>query len=219
MRINERRTELTVEHEGIDLTFLHPPYIGEYRDVKDLIQEEGLQTPTMSQTASLVHEAFNSDDNKYSQGIKKIMKDACLWGFTGNLYIPNKGVYIQDNPEIRDGRVVMDESELVAKLEADDETVRFVPFGYETKNMSASELAKNPYLVALAGEEGADKLAEVAGKHKKIPYLWSFKSVDRPTTRVSRLSSDEGFLYRLVVSGVHFGGDINGYAFGVSKTG
>ena len=214
MKIKEGRTNLTVQHEGDDLTFVYPANEGTYASVQDQIQKAGLQAPTMAQTASLVHDAFNSDD-KYSQGIKKIMKDAWLWGFTGNLYVPNKGVYVQDNPEVRNGAVVMDESELVSKLEKEDPSVRFVPFGYKTEGMSALELAKNPYIIALAGEEGADKLAQVADKHKKRSYLWRFKSVGEPTTRVSRLGSDGGFDDRLFVSGNCLGDYRNCLAFGV----
>ena len=217
MKIKEGRTELTVEHEGKPLTFVHPANKGSYASVQGQIQEAGLQAPTMAQTASLVQDAFQSND-KYSQGIKKIMKDAWLWGFTGNLYMPNKGVYVQDNPEIRDGRVVMDESVLVEKLDAEDPSVRFVPFGYKTESMSALELAKNEYIIALAGEEGADKLAEVTDKHKRSTYLWSFKSVEQPTTRVSGVCSNGCFGGWLTVRGSR--GDLgDGYAFGVSETG
>ena len=218
MKIKEGRTTLTVQHEGKDLTFVHPANKGTYASVQDQIQEAGLQAPTMAQTASLVHDAFNSDD-KYSQGIKKIMKDAWLWEFTGNLYIPNKGVYVQDDPEVRNGMPFMDESALVEKLEAEDSSVRFVPFGYKTGHMSALELAKNSYVIALAGEDGADKLAEVADKHKRSPYLWSFKSVSEPTTRVSGLDSGRGFDVRLGVRGDCLGDVRYGCAFGVSETG
>jgi hypothetical protein len=217
MKIKEGRTELTVEHEGKDLTFVHPANKGTYASVQGQIQEAGLEAPTMAQTASLVQDAFNSED-KYSQGIKKIMKDNWLWGFTGNLYVPNKGVYVQDNPEVRNGMPFMDESELVEKLEAEDPSVRFVPFGYKTENMSALDLAKNEYIIALAGEEGADKLAQVADKHKRQPYLWSFKSVSEPTTRVSRLYSGWGFVDRLVVVGVDRGDCRVSFAFGVSAS-
>ena len=80
----------------------------------------------MAQTVSLVHSAFNSDD-KYSKVIKGRMKNKWLWGFTGTLYVPNKGTYVQDNPEIRNGNIFMEESELIKKLEENDISVRFVP--------------------------------------------------------------------------------------------
>ncbi|MBI2671085.1 hypothetical protein HYX18_03870, partial [Candidatus Woesearchaeota archaeon] len=98
MRVKEGRTELTTDHDGRDLTFVVPSYgPNTYAGVRDLIEKDGLKTPTMAETASLVCTAFNSDD-KYSNEIKQLMKDRWLWAFTGTLYVPNKGAYIQDNP-------------------------------------------------------------------------------------------------------------------------
>ena len=142
------------------------------------------------------------------------MKDGRLWAFTGSLYFP-KGAYVQNNPETRDGMPFMEESDLIKRLEANDTSVRFVPFGYETREMTSLKLAKNPYVIALAGEEGAEKLAEVADKHKKhMPCLSSFDSVDKPLTRVSVLSSVWNFGRRLFV-GDYRGNVSGGYAFGV----
>ena len=109
----------------------------------------------------------------------------------------------------------MDESTLVKKLEANSPEVRFVPFGYQTESMSSLELSKNPYIIALAGEDGAEKLAEVADKHSKKPYLWSFNSVSQPETRVSALYSYWDLGSRLFVDGYDRGGNRYGGAFGV----
>ena len=81
--------------------------------------------------------------------------------------------------------------------------------------MSSSELAKNPCVIGLAGEEGAEKLARIADKDSDKPYLWSFESVDENKTRVSSL--DSGCLdLRLY----YLGGSGYGRAFGVlEKTG
>ena len=81
----------------------------------------------------------------------------------------------------------MDKSELVKKLEADSKDVRFVPFGYKTGEQSTKELEKNPFFIALAGEEGAEKLAESSGNYKLKPYLYSFKKIDEFKTRVASL--------------------------------
>ena len=56
----------------------------------------------MAQTASLVNTAFNSDD-KYSQEIRRLMKSNWLWGFTGVLYVPKKGKFLQPFEEIYTG--------------------------------------------------------------------------------------------------------------------
>ena len=219
LRIKEGRTELTTFHNTSDLTFIHPAYGPDtYANVGTAIEQAGLARSTMAQTASLVYAAFNSS-GRYSDEIKEIMKERLLWAFTGNLYAPNKGVYIQDNPEIRDNMPFMEESDLARRLEEGDEGVIYVPFGFKTGEMTPLELAKNAYVKALAGAEGAEKLAEVADKYKKNPYLWSLESVKRPLTRVSALVSNRGLGDRLCIDGDNVGSNRLGYAFGVSKAG
>ena len=220
-RITKGQTLIEVPHKDSILTFVYEKYgLDTYANVAESIDKEGLARPTMAETASLVHPAFTSEKEEPEfKDIKQTMKSNWLWAFTGNLYIPNKGVYIQDNPEIRNKMPYMEESELVRKLESKDESVRFVPFGYQTESMYPRELAKNEYIKALAGEEEAEKLAEVADKHKNKPYIWSFKSVEQPLTRVSALNSSWGLDLRLVVDGYSRGYIRGGFAFGVQKAG
>ena len=177
LEVVEQRTKLFAPHNGGKLTFLHPPYgPGTYANVGLAIEKDKLSRPTMAETASLVHAVFNSD-NKYGTEIKDIMRQAWLCGFTGTLYVPKEGAFIQDDPEIKDGMPFMHRESLEQKLNAKDPSVRFVPFGYEVGEMSPLELAKNLYVIGLAGEEGAEQLARVADKYSDKPYLWSFKSV------------------------------------------
>ena len=63
LRVKEGRTELTADHNGNDLTFIHPAFgPGTYADIKNKIKEAKLNKPTLAQTVSLVHTAFNSND-------------------------------------------------------------------------------------------------------------------------------------------------------------
>jgi len=217
LRIVEGRTKLTTSHNGKDITFLHPAYgPGDYTNVGLQIGQNGLSRPTMAQTASLIHTAFNSED-RYSDEIIGIIKRGLFWVFTGSLYAL-KGAYVQDDPEIRDRMPFMEESELIRRLEKNDPSVRFVPFGFKVGEMSLRELADNGYVKALAGEESAEKLAEVASKFRGNPILFSLDNTKEPTTRVSALGSDRVLSGRLYVDGSH-GNDMGGYAFGISKTG
>src|SRR3989344_4475274 len=202
------RTEINVPHNDSYVKFVHPKYGPDtYANVKEAIEKDNLSTPTMAESASLLYEAFVRDNERKElefNDVKDTMNKRWLWGFTGTLYIPNNGVYIQDNPEVRNGMPFMEESELVKILEKNDSSVRFVPFGFKTEEMTSLELSKNPYVIALAVKEGAEKLAEVADKHKnKNPYLFSFDSVDQPLIRVSALDSGGGFDRGLYV----YGGD------------
>jgi len=219
LRVEEGLTKLIVPHNGQDLTFIHPKKgPGTYAEVAQEIDNANLARPTMAQTASLVHAAVNSKD-KYSQEVLNILRQNWMWGFTGTLYIPNEGAYIQDNPEIINGTPFMDQSELVKRIEAKDPSVRFVPPGFKTGEMTSMQLGKNAYVIGLAGEEGAEKLAEVADKFKRKPYLWALESVNEPLTRVSALCSGWNFDGRLYVNGSYHGFFGDGYAFGVQKTG
>ena len=213
------RTEINVPHRDSNINFVYQKFgPNTYANVKEAIEKDGLSAPTMTESASLLYEAFVKDNEGKElefNDVKGTMKNRWLWGFTGNLYVPGKGAYIHDNPQVINGMPYMEESELVKKLEQNDSSVRFVSFGFKTGEMSSLELSKNLYIINLAGEEGAEKLAEVSDKHKnKKPYLWSFESVKKPLTRVSALYS--GFFgRRLCVVGFSRGGDRYGYAFGV----
>ena len=179
----------------------------------------------MAETASLVHAAFNSDDS-YSTEIKHTMRQTWLWAFTGTLFVPKEGAFIQDYPETRNGMPFMDQSDLEQKLNANDPNVRFVPFGYPVGEMTPAQLAQNAYAIELAGEEGAEKLAKVAEKFRDIPYLHSFESVDENDTRVSALyarvrdgeeSEPPGFGNWLIVNAFTRGGNGAGRAFGLVR--
>ncbi len=219
LRVEQTRTKLIVDHNGEDLTFLHPAYgPNNYATTEKQIKEEGLVAPTIAKMASFLYGTHQNPEERFSKGIINLSKTNWLWAFTGSLYIPKEGVYIQDNPEVKEGMPFMDKSELVKKLEVNDPSVRFIPFGFKTGEMSPLDLSKNSYIISLAGEEGAEKLAEVADKYKSNPCLWSFESVEQSLTRVSALYS---YWYgrRLDVGGDYLGDNRIGYAFGVQKTG
>lgn len=214
----EGRTYLDVPHQKGILSFVSPEFGPDfYVNVASQINEARLTQPIMEQNASLVHAAWQNPKEKYSAQVINLMKNNLLWGFNGLLWMPQEGVYIQDRPEIKAGTVIMNREDLVAKLEAKDPAVRFVPFGFKTEYQTSRELEKNEFVKALAGEEGAQKLAEVADKYNGKPYVAAFTkdSIKEPTMRVARLDSDWGLDGgRLSVGG----GWVDyrfGYAFGV----
>src|SRR3989338_2626200 len=169
LRVKER-IELAVKHLGEDLTFVYPPTsLGNYANTQRVIEEAGFLPPTMAQTASLVHAAFSSEDI-YSKEIKKLLEDRYLWAYTGTLTVPNKGLYIQDHQPIVNGMPNISSDDLERRVK--EGKLRFVPFGFKTGEMSPSDLAENPYVQALAGQEGAEKLAKVAEKYESNPFLW-----------------------------------------------
>ena len=197
LQIRETRTELDVTTKEETTTFLDG-FWGPYK----YSQAEALKLrtirPTFKDVVNLVYIGFNFH-GEYSDKIRQKM-DYGFWGFTGILYVPNDGVYIQDYPLCEDyidpcsmffnRRVVkMDKADLIKRLEAHDPNVRFVNLGFKTGEMTSAELARNSFVRALTGEEGAEKLANIADKHEKKPYLSAFNSVDKPLIRVSGLRS------------------------------
>jgi len=195
-----------VDYKGKYLTFQHPLIgPGTYVKVKKSIETAKLGKPTMAETASLILAIYNSEDKPLGDFIKKQLGDFMgqlrstdnqIWAFTGILCIPKEGAYIQDDPETRNRRPFMDKSRLVKILEEETskkvKTVRFVPFGYKTGGVTPLELEKNKFVIGLAEEEGAEKLAEVADKFKRDPFLYALESVSRPAISVCSLQ-DEWF--------------------------
>ena len=223
-KIIRGRIEIEVPHEDGKLTFVWPVKgPGTYANVKSQIEDAGLQAPTFAQLTSLVYTANqNRDEPEFAEILNKL-DNRWLWGFNGILYLPKgkgdyqNGAIIQDNPKTKDDRVFLDKSELVSKLEAGDKSVRFVPFGYKTDVQNVSELAKNPFVIALVSKEGAEKLAELSKRYRNNPGVWSFTNVDNEIARVPDLC---GLYYgvRLDVGGDDCWGGNYGFASGVSAS-
>mgnify|MGYP001620150855 CR=1 FL=1 len=221
MKVQEGKTYLTVPHEGKELTFQHPAFRGTYGNVAKAVDNEALGRPISSETASLVYDAFQNPKGDYESRIIDILKNNLFWEFTGNLYLPksneevSNGVILENNPQIANGRLNMNRQSLIKRLQESDLLVKFVPFGYKTGERSLIELQKNPYIVARYGEEGAQKISEVASKYKKSPVLFSFESVDEEKTRMSALSRNWYLGFRLYVYGINWFVVRDGHAFGV----
>jgi len=227
MKVIHGKTYLTeIPHEKGNLAFQHPSFRGTYGSLAQQIDAGGLQRPTSAQTASLGYDALQNPKREYEAGILKILKDSWLVEFNGNLYLPkhdgeevHNGVIVEANPTIKDGRLVMGRKALTERLKKNDPNVKFVPFGYTIGEQSTHTLARNPYIIARYGEEGADKIADLASKYKDNPKVWSFESVDSETARMSALDVNYwGFDSGLLVSGDYWDGDDDGgRAFGVKK--
>ena len=222
IEVREGRTYLDVSHLNGKISFVYPAKgPNTYVEVAKELEQDNLSQPTMSHNASLIHAAWQNPKEKYSKEVIDILRNNWLWCYNGILYVPNEGAYIQDAPEIKNGRVVMDKSELLKKLEANDSSVRFVPFGYKIGEQSIKELERNAFIIGLVGEEGAEKLAEVSGNYKLKPHLFSFDSVDELKTRVASLVDSRNWgEHRFIVDGDYLVDDRGRHAFGVfNKTG
>ncbi len=214
----ENKTYLTdIPHEKGKLSFQHPVFKGTYSNIERQIDEAGLKRPNSSETASLIYDAFQNKKGKYEKEIRSILENNWFWEFTGNLYLP------KSNEEVNNGVILYDASKdfneskesLIKKLQGNDESVKFVPFGFETGEQNVFELMKNPYIKARYGEQGAEKIAKIASNYNKKPKLWSFDSVDKEIRRKSALINLWDFVDWLHVDGSNLYGNDNGRAFGV----
>jgi len=222
-RIRVGRTEMDFQHEGKTLTAVHPFYgPANSRTLQNLIRKDGYVESTAPELISFVHEYFDGSEPK-AQEVNQIMRDRYFRGFTGILYVPEKDAFGKglahfiDYPEF-DEKSVVDRDNLLKRL---DESHAQIPFEhFKDGPVDWRKVAKHPYFVAWAGgEEGAEKLAELASKHpNKEAYILvpSISNLREPIARVATLSSDwDGD--RLGVIPNYHGDDENSSSFGVLK--
>ncbi len=204
--------------------FIYPCFgDSKHANVMVEIDVAGLKRPTFRDTIHLVHAAWqDSNDEKYSQEIINLIKNDWLVADTGILYVPKKGVYIQDHPFADvDGYPVMNEKNLASKLEAKS-SVRFTDYNYQTEEQTPEQLAENSFVIALAGgKKEADLVAEIAAEYPSKPYLNTIDKdkISEPITRFTSLGSDDYDSAGLgVVDSGALGFGSDGYAFGIEKT-
>lgn len=188
---------------------------------------KGFRMPTMSELVSLVYASLeNQKDYDTAKNVVKTLRNYWLTGNTGVLYVP-EGMFVQDNPNLKEGRISMDQKTLEKKLNSHEEkgvvfskdrNVRFVPYEFKRESQTPLELSKNTGVIALVGgEENAEKIAKASGHYKSNPYFWTLSKVDSPTTRVADLDSGD-FGGRLDVDAGDFEDYGRGRSFGVLKT-
>lgn len=148
-------TPYFARHCGKKMAFLYPVRsLLTYFEAKEGLNSK-LRIPTMAENTSLLHKAWKNSQEPISKSIIELSKENFLLNDTGILYIPDEKVaYIQDNPPIKDNKIVMNQSDLIKRLEANDRSVRF-----------ACAKDKEKFDIALLGEEGVEKFNENASKY------------------------------------------------------
>ena len=224
LEVKRGRVELIVDHNGENVTFVHPPEGPDtYQEVGKELLNRGLTLPTAEQVVSLVHSAYNSQESE-AQEIQRIMKDRYFWIYNRNLWVP-EGVYVVQDPEAIGLNEQLDREDLERRLQdanevngvrfSQDGTLRYAP--KETYNLgkhTQKSLAKDGFIIASFGSKGAKKVANLSTKFKIKPYVWGVKTPKNPVQRVSALDSDWSIDRGLGVDGSSLG-DRFGYSFGV----
>ena len=231
-RIERGMTKLVVPHGNKEITFAYPS-IGPntYTAVGKEILSQGMKVPTGDYTASLLHTAYCNDsvskEPEY-QNIKGIMRNNFLWVFDKDLWT-SEGVYVVPDLKATGRSQPLNQKDLEKMLKGSkelpngvrfnkDKKVRFAPReSYQLESQTPEQLAKNGFVIASYGIEGAEKLGEVSSKFKVKPYVYGLKT-DMSEQRVSALDDNwdiDGDW--LGVSGNGFGDDWDSRAFGVLK--
>ncbi len=186
-----------------------------------------MKVPTGDYMASLLYSACCDDSVKNEpefQNIREIIKNRWLWVFNINRWTED-GVYVLQDLKAAGRNQPLNEKDLEKMLKGGkdingirfsrDGTVRFAPKEtYQLETHTPESLAKDGFVIASYGLEGAEKLGEVSSKFKKKPYVYGVKT-DTAEQRVSALLGD--FDDRLGVDGYDFVGIRDYCAFGVLK--
>ena len=159
----------------------------------------GFRMATMPELVPLVYTSLENQTYESAKNVINALRNHWLTGNTGILYVP-KGMFVQDNPALENGRISMNQETLEDRLGSyqergvffsDDRKIRFVPYGFKRESQKASVLSENPGIIALTGsEKNAEKLARASDCYRANPSLWTLDKTNSPEIRVASLYSD-----------------------------
>ena len=195
-----------------------------FKGLREADYGQGFRMATLPELVPLIHSSLENKDYQTAKEVIKTLRNNWLTGNTSVLYTP-KGMFVQDNPKMKEGRIYMDEKELESRLGSyqekevtfsDDRTIRFTPYEFKREAQSSLDLSKNSGIIALVnGEENAENLARSSEHYKIKPYFYALTNVDSPQIRVPGLGSG-GFGYRLCIYAVVRESYDVRFSFGVS---
>lgn len=178
-----------------------------FRGLREADYGKGFRMPTMPELVPLVYASLENQDHDTAKNVVKTLKRNWITSNTGIFYAP-EGMFVQDNPELKDGKILMNQKALESKLGShrergvmfsDDRSVRFTPYKFtpykfKIGSQSALDLARNSGIIALVGGgENAEKLAKASEHYRAEPYFWTFDRVKSPQTRIVGLISGDFF--------------------------
>ncbi len=202
---------------------------GDYQTVGGGLLARNLEVPIGDYMASLVHVAYCNDfvgEEPEFKEIRNIRRTRGLWVFNRNLWTSN-GVYVVQDLKAVGTSQALNQNELEKMLKSGKEIdgirfskdgkIRFAPKRtYELREHIPDSLAKDGFIIASYGFEGAEKLGEVTFKvgHKSRTRGIDIQENQNPIQKVSALC---GPWNSLDVFGNCHNNTRDGYAFGVLK--
>ena len=228
---------LLVPHQNGEVRFVYPSFQNNYVNAGSSIINSGLEIPTGSESVSLLNEAYHSEDKEFNNSPETdfirndVMKQRWLWVFNRNIWTPknakNAGVYVQFDSQAKGMSEILSVNDLEDALSGGktENGVRFSKDGrtafasYNTTRAGSHDkgtLAKNGFVIASYGLEGAEKLDNVSREFTFKPYVYLVDNTqDKPVQSLSALGRSWDDDYGLSVDGGADGLGRSGYAFGV----
>lgn len=208
-------------HQGKTLTAVHP-FFGpsNSKTLQNVIKQEMYSEPTFPELISFVHNYYGKK-GAGAADINEIMSTKYFVGFTGVLFLPRrKEVCFVDRP-VFNRLSVVDVETLETRSALNMVRDRVSLDNPETGSVPWDKIAGNPIFIAVGGgEEGAEKLAELASKHpdkKAHIFVPEIKNFSSPQARIPLLYSyDRGRSLTISLNGS--GCSVNSYSVGLVRT-
>ena len=233
-RIERGITKIIVPHGKDEVAFAWPSQgPDDYQTIGKRFLARNLKVPTGDYTASLAHAVYCNPETENEPEFKKIrnMGKRWLWVFNKDVWT-SKGVYVVPDVNAIGTSQTLNQDELEKMLNggkelswggirfSKDGRVRFAPKGsYKLGKHTPESLAKDGFVIASYGLEGAEKLGEVSSKFRYDPNTYGgHNNIQKELyseQRVSALSGNYGD--RLSVIGDLFNDYWGGLAFGVQE--
>ncbi len=188
---------------------------GPYKYVMADIDSKNLLRPTTAQTFSLLDLIIQNKGQEHYDKVLKAFRKRGLWTCTETPSFPD-GVIVYDNVR---GEITPNSNDLMQRVKAGDEALRFLPKGFMYINGTKEflpEFLESPYLIAQVGE-GMDETVERVVKafntcdEPHVVFFASDKAIS-DTRRYTKLSGYSGEC--LCFNGDH-DGTLYGFASGV----
>lgn len=222
------RPKLIIPHQEGTIAFAYPavgPVI--YTDAARAFIEEAIYHPTGEEIASLIHAAYCHEatikEPEFGR-VREIIKNHWLWVFNRNLFAEN-GVYVFQDDDGEGIGQPLDEKDLEKMLQngfevdnvrfSADNRIRFAPREtYSFGDKRPDQLARDGFMIASFGPEGAGKIAEASSMFTYIPRVLGMDFREDPSKpqRVTAIRNDSD---GLTILGENLDGKMQGYCYGV----
>jgi hypothetical protein len=210
------KTAMEFPHQGRSLTAIHP-FFGPANS-KTLLEELGREKysePTLPELASFIHHYYHGFAE--AGEVNEIMRTKYFVGYTGIIYLPQeKEICFIDYPAFDRGSVV-DIDDLITRMRFREIRAKVSLENIESGSLPWNKIAGNPLFIALCGEEGAEKIAEIASRHpdqRGFIFVPEFSNFTSPQARIPLVYSyNDGRSLTVTLNGS--GNGINGYTPGL----